>query len=142
MNVDAIILSEAAILTDDNKSLSILRTLNAMSTPGFPANLPSMALSLIIHAHPSERGSTHKLDIKMLNERREVIVRLVEDYPFTLPSGTGPPVGIPLRFHYVHRMVNVQFENPGAYAFEVYVDGTYVAGTAFHIARAEGDGQG
>ena len=56
MNVDAIILSEAAALTDNNKSLSILRTLSTMSSEGFPATLPSLYLSLMIHAHPSEHG--------------------------------------------------------------------------------------
>ena len=142
MNVDAIILSEAAVLTDDGKSLSVLRTFNTMKSPGLPATLRSLTLSLMIHAHPSEHGTTHKVDIKLLNERRELVAEVLKDYPFTLAGGEGMPRGIPIRHYIVHGMVNVQFQGPGAYAFEVFIDGTYAAGTAFYIAQAEGDGQG
>ena len=142
MNVDAIILSEAAVLTDNGKSLSVLRTLNTLSSPGFPATLPLLALSLMIHAHPSEHGTTHKADIKLLNERREMVGEILQGQAFTWAGGERMPKGIPIRHYLVHRMVNVQFEAPGAYAFEVFIDGTYVAGAAFYIAQAEPDGQG
>lgn len=142
MNVDAIILSEAAVLTDNDKSLSILRAFNTMMSPGFPATLPFLALSLIIHAHPSEHGTTHKVDIKLLNERRELVADIQKDQEITLAGGEGMPPGIPIRHYLLSRIVNVQFETPGAYAFEVYIDGTYAAGTAFYIAQVEPDGQG
>ena len=142
MNVDAIILSEAAVLTDQGRSLSILRTMNTLSSTGFPATLPMLALSLVIHAHPSEHGTTHRVDIKLLNERRKVVGEILTDQSFTLAGGDGMPKGIPIRHYLVHRMVNVQFEAPGAYAFEVSIDGTYVAGTAFYIVQIEPAGQG
>ncbi len=142
MNVDAIILSEAAVLTDNDKSLSILRTFNTMRSEGFPAVLPSLTLSLMIHAHPSEHGTTHKVDIKLLNERRELVADIVKDQEFTLAGGEKMPKGIPIRHYLIQGMLQLQFEAPGAYAFEVFIDGTYAAGTAFHIAQAEPDGQG
>ena len=142
MNVDAIILSEAAVLTDGGKSLSVLRTFNTMQTAGFPATLPALTLSLMIHAHPSEHGTTHKVDIKLLNERRELVSEIVKDQPFTLAGGEGMPKGIPIRHYLVSGMVNVQFQAPGAYAFEVFIDGTYAAGTAFYIAQVKPDGEG
>ena len=142
MNVDAIILSEAAVLTDDSTSLSVLKTVNTMKSPGFPATLPSLYLSLMIHAHPSEHGTTHEVSIRLLNERRKLVSDILKDRPFTLAGGEGMPKGIPIRHYLVHGMINTQFGSPGAYAFEVFIDGTYAAGTAFYIAQAEPDGQG
>lgn len=142
MNVDAIILSEAAVLTDGGKSLSVLRTFNTLRTHHFPATLPSLTLSMMIHAHPSEGGSTHMIDIRLLNEKRERVQDILKDQQFTLASPGGPSVGIPIRHYLVNRMVNVEFAAPGAYAFEVFIDGTYAAGTAFYIAQVAPDGQG
>lgn len=134
MNVDAIMLSAAAALTKDNQ-LSVLNVFNSMSATQFPAKVPLMALSLIVHAHHSESGSEHKLDVRVLNEQREIVAEIMKDQAFRFSD--APPVpGIPLRFIHVHVMANVEFVTPGAYAFEVFIDGTYAAGTAFYVGQA------
>ena len=134
MNVDAILLSEAATLSVDNR-LSVLNVFNAMATTQFPAPLPFMALSLIVHAHHSEGGTTHKLDIKVLNEKREIVAEVMKGFSFVFSDKTPTP-GVPLRYTLVHGMMNVQFAAPGSYAFEVFIDGTYAAGTAFHVGQS------
>lgn len=133
MNVDSILLSAAAALTKDNQ-LSVLNVFNSMSAAHFPATVPLMALSLIIHAHHSEAGSEHKLDVRVLNEKREVVAELMKDQVFHFSDATPVP-GIPLRHISVHLMANVRFATPGAYAFEVSIDGTYAAGTAFYVGQ-------
>lgn len=133
MNVDSILLSAAAALTRDNQ-LSVLNVFNSMSAAHFPAKVPLMALSLIIHAHHSEGGSEHKLDVRVLNEKREIVAEIVKDQVFRFSDETPVP-GIPLRFIHLQVMANVQFESPGAYAFEVSIDGTYAAGTAFYVGQ-------
>jgi Family of unknown function (DUF6941) len=138
VNIDAILLSEYAALTDGEQSLTIVRVWNAMASMQFPVVMPSMALSMVVHAHPSEAGTDHKLDIVLKNTKREILAKLVEDLTFTLAGGDGKTSlpGIPIRHYLVHRMVNVQFGSPGSFAFEVFIDGTYHASTAFHIGDA------
>lgn len=135
MNVDAILLSSAASLSQD-KQLSVLGVFNSMAAESFPAVLPLMALSLIVHAHHSEGGSTHKLDVKVLNAKREMIAEVIKGAEFTFSDDTPMP-GIPLRHTFVHLMVNVQFVSPGAYAFEVFIDDTYAAATSFYVGQSE-----
>ena len=134
MNVDAILLSEAATLSS-SLQLSVLNVFNSMGSPGFPATVPIMALSLIVHAHHSEGGKAHKIDIKVLNEKREIVAEVMKGFSFTFSSAPTQP-GIPLRYILVHRMMNVQFTSPGSFAFEVFIDDTYAAGTAFHVGQS------
>jgi hypothetical protein len=44
---------------------------------------------------------------------------------------------MPLRSTYIHRIFNLQFPEPGAYAFEVFIDGTYHAAAALHLRQSE-----
>lgn len=66
MNVDSILISEYATLTPGSQ-LSVLRVFNSLVASSFPATHEWMALSLIIHAHRDEAGTTHDIEIKVIN---------------------------------------------------------------------------
>lgn len=132
MNVDSILLSEYATLTDRSQ-LSVIRVFNQLGAPDFPATQRWMALSLLIHAHRDEAGTEHEIEIRLRNGSGTVDAS-VHKTRFTLVSA-DPPEGMPLRHTYIHQMVNVQFPEEGTYAFEVFIDGTYHASTSLHLER-------
>ncbi|MDP2957604.1 MAG: hypothetical protein Q8N53_14355 [Longimicrobiales bacterium] len=135
MNVDSILISDYATLTDNDQSLTVVRVFNALSAKDFPATKQWMAISLIVHAHRDERGSEHDLEIRVVHATRKPDT-VIHRGKFRLAQGEPPP-GVPLRQIVIHQMVQVAFPDPGAYAFEVYIDGTYHASSVIHLGQAE-----
>ncbi|HUP51810.1 MAG TPA: hypothetical protein VM198_05005 [Longimicrobiales bacterium] len=130
MNVDSILISEFATLTPGNQ-LTVVRTFNSLAATNFPAQRAFLAISLVIHAHRSERGTEHEVEIRVVGPSE---TKPLNTGKFTLPSG-DPPAGMPLRYTYVHQTVGIGFATPGSYAFEVYIDGTYSAASTVHIRQ-------
>lgn len=126
MNVDAILISDYA--TTDSGKLTVVGTFNQFTPQTYPARLPMLCVTVVVHAHHSEAGTDHHARIVLLNERREDVA--VQECPFQLSAGPGVP-GIPLRHITIWRILTPEFHGPGAFAFEVYIDGTYHAGAAF-----------
>lgn len=131
MNVDSILISDYAAVSERG-ALSVFKTFNRIRGEELPAHLPMMCISLIIHAHPSEGGSQHEIEIRLLNSRRKEVVSFPKR-PLQLPPADDIPPGLPLRAVQVQAMMNLKFEEAGPYAFEVYIDGTYHAGAAFYV---------
>ena len=93
-----------------------------------------MFVSLIVHGHPSEGGSEHEVETRLLNSSRETVLTVTKGFSFT----TDEPVpGLPLRHVFIQGLVNLEFQETGPYAFEVYIDGTYHAGAAFYVGLKE-----
>jgi hypothetical protein len=136
MNVDAILVSEYATLTDGGHALTVVRCFTSIATPNLPARLPMMAVSIVIHAHFAERGSEHEYELRLLNQRREQIGG--HQGMFRLPPGGEESKGVPLRHTLVSRFANVVFPEPGPYAFELLIDGTYHAAAAFYVELGHG----
>lgn len=134
MNVDSILLSHFAHAQDG--ALTVYHTFTGTGATQFPAQIPLMALSLIIHGHADEAGTEHEIEIRLLDDDRN----LIEPTPLTRPfrfNDMTPPPGMPLRHTFVQRMQGIAFPKPGTYAFEVYIDGTYHATASFFVAKAE-----
>lgn len=131
MNVDSILISEYAALTDGGM-LTIFRTFNGITSDQAPASIPMMFITLIMHGHSREGGTEHDVELRVVNSRREVIgIASRGSFKFP-PSETADP-GMPLRHTHVAGLFNPSFDEAGPYAFEVYIDGTYHAGAAFYV---------
>ena len=61
MNVDSFLISEFAG-TDAAQSLTVYRTFNQVVTSALPIGLPTLYLSMILHAHPDEAGEARDRD--------------------------------------------------------------------------------
>lgn len=130
MNVDSILISEYATLTPGNQ-LTVIRSFNRLAAPNFPATQPWLAISLVIHAHRDERGSSHEIEIRVTKPEGTDSIHRAE---FTLADGDPPP-GMPLRHTYIHQHINFTFDAAGAYAFEVYIDDTYHAASTLYVSQ-------
>lgn len=138
MNVASILLSQFAHVTDAGE-LTVYRTFRSMAGSSFPARVPLMALSVVIHAHADEAGTEHEMEIRLLDDDRNPIDPTPVTRSFRFQEETPPP-GMPLRHTRVQRIQGVQFPRVGTYAFEVYIDGTYHGTASFFVGRAEEEG--
>lgn len=130
MNVSSIIISDFA--QTENGKLYVIGAFDRIPVTEPPAQLGQMSLSLIIHGHSAEAGSTHSLQIQFLNQRREMMGPPL-DGNFAMPPAEMIVPGIPLRAVLTLTILSPVFPELGAYAFEVYIDGTYHAGAALYV---------
>ncbi|HEV2131997.1 MAG TPA: hypothetical protein VGR27_12875 [Longimicrobiaceae bacterium] len=130
MNVDSILLSDYAQL-DSGGKLTVVGVFNHIARDMAPVSHPQMALSVVVHGHSEEAGTRHTLEIRLLNQRRELVTPEPITAEFALP-GASPP-GLPLRNVTVLNVMQPVFPELGAYAFEIYIDGTYHAGVALYV---------
>lgn len=72
MNVDVILLCEYARIIDGSRLL-IVGTLNRMNVPGVPARLPVVYLAFVVEGHRDLRGTQHEAEVRIVNQRREVV---------------------------------------------------------------------
>jgi hypothetical protein len=130
VNVASIIISDFA--QEDKGKLHLIGAFDRVLVDSPPAVLGQMSLSLIIHGHAAEAGSTHSLQIQLLNQRREMMGPPI-DATFMMPPSELVVPGIPLRVVLVLTILSPAFPEFGAYAFEVYIDGTYHAGASLYV---------
>ena len=134
MNVDSILISQFAVL-DQGLALTVVRTFNHLETAQLPARIPLMSISVLIHAHSSECGTSHHFELVLVSAKQGRITTVVEG-DFVLSAATPLP-GMPLRHEMVFNVMHAEFPTDGPYAFELYIDGTYHAAAAFFIALTE-----
>jgi hypothetical protein len=129
VNVDSVLISDYATVTAGK--LTVVGCFTRIPADSPPVRLVHLSLSVVIHAHASEAGSTHTIEVRLLNARRE-LVRQPYKEEFTLAS-EGILPGIPIRHINVTTLLAPLFTEFGPYAFEVYIDGTYHAAAAFYV---------
>jgi hypothetical protein len=133
LNIDSILLSDYAAITDGGK-LTVIGVFNRIPVTEAPVKIPLLFVSLVIHAHASEAGSSHRVEIAFLNAKREPLRQpLVEEFTFAGPGSIRP--GIPLRYVTAIGLLLPEFPELGPYAFEVLVDGTYHAAASLYVGE-------
>ena len=117
MEIDLALLADAATV-DASGKLNILGIFDRISTSGFPAQHPHIALVLRFTASGKESGS-HSVVIRLSDPEGQEVLSLNGE--ITVPSG---PVGGGGRLA-VPQIVNMErvvFPRPGRYAFEISLD--------------------
>lgn len=120
MDVDLAILADAATVDAAGK-LNILGVFDRISTGGFPAQHPRIALVLRFGASMKEAGN-HRVEIVLRDPDGEEVVRLNGE----IKVGVGPPAeGGRIRVPQVINMERLVFPRAGRYSFDVSVDGEH-----------------
>ncbi len=135
MNVDSILLADYARVGTDGK-LDVVGVFNRIPTDILPATLPFLALSLVVHGHSREGGTSHQIELRLLNGRREPIGTPTTG-EFEFPEASDAYPGLPVRSVKTFLLLQPSFPEYGLYAFEVYIDGTYHAATSFFVGPAD-----
>lgn len=128
MNVDSILISDYATVTANGK-LTVVGVFNRIGPVNLPVRIPLMCISLVIHGHHGEAGAIYQGEIRLINQRREVLTT----QPIEVNFNQEPIVGVPLRHLLVHMVLAPVFEEAGAYAIECYIDDTYMAAASFVV---------
>lgn len=97
-------------------------------------------LSVIIEAHPREAGTSHDLEIRLIDGERKPVLpdAFRSKVTFVEPAGAVP--GMPVRHITTAGIFGVQFPTPGPYAFEAYIDGIYSGSATLYVSQIEARG--
>lgn len=131
MNVDSMLISEFAKVMGGH--LTVVNTFQVAQVEQFPAHLALVFVSAIIHLHPDEAGGEHELELRLLDSSRAVMKKIETKARLGNPPGPRHVQGVPSRHTHVFGIGNVLIPAEGAYAFELYIDGTYSHGAAFGV---------
>jgi hypothetical protein len=135
MEIDLALLADAATV-DASGKLNILGIFDRISTGGFPAQHPHVALVLRFTASAKEAG-THTVAIRLSDPEGKEVLRL--DGEITVPPGSmgdGGRVAVPQ----IINMERIVFPRPGRYAFDISLDGEHQVSVPLflHDARPMG----
>ena len=131
MNVDSILLADYARVGSDGK-LDVVGVFNRIPTDVLPAHLPFLALSLVVHGHSGEGGTSHHIELRLLNGRREPVgAPTTGEFEFPVASAAYP--GLPVRAVKTFLLLHPTFEEYGLYVFEVHINGVYHAAASFYV---------
>lgn len=133
LNVDAVLLSDWASV-DSSGKLTVVGMFNRIGPAKLPIRLRAMCVSVIIRAHHSEAGSSHHLEMRLLNQRRDVVEVLENNFTWGEPEVPG----VPLQHYWLRTILAPEFGEAGAFAFEIFIDGTYHGAVNFTVLEAQG----
>jgi hypothetical protein len=120
MEIDLALLADAATV-DASGKLNILGIFDRISTSGFPAQHPHIALVLRFTASVKESG-THSVVIRLSDpEGKEVLSLNGEIMVPPGSAGAGGRMAVPQ----IINMDRIVFPRPGRYAFDISLDGEH-----------------
>lgn len=120
MDVDLALLADAATV-DASGKLNILGVFDRVTTGQFPARHGRISLVLRFTAGVAEMG-VHEVEIRLRDPKGGEVLRLSGKMELG-PGATAPRNG--MRVPHVLNLDGLVFEMPGAYAFDVAVDGDH-----------------
>lgn len=113
MQLEFAFLCDAATV-DSSGKLNVLGIFDALGGEDFPVRFPRITVVVSCLGLPEERRD-HSLNIRLLSpDGQDVLEPLA--LPVELPTGTA-------RARMIGELLQVQFEEPGPYSFEVELDG-------------------
>lgn len=116
MDVPLALLADYANVTQEGK-LNIMGIFGRLIAPAFPTTHPEMCLVMRFEAGPAERGSTKKVEVKLLDADGRVKFNSSSQIP--IPD---EPTRLTTQIFNILRLQNLQFEKPGSYSFEILVN--------------------
>jgi hypothetical protein len=138
MEIDLALLADAATVDAAGK-LNILGIFDRLSTSGFPAQHPHIALVLRFGASMNEAGD-HTVEIAL---RDPDGVQVFPPMKGGIRVGMGPPMtGGRVRVPQVVNMERIMFNKAGQYSFDVSVDGNHQVSVPLYVHDATPQGRG
>ncbi len=120
MEIDLALLADAATVDAAGK-LNILGVFDRITTSGFPARHPQIALVLRFVASFADRGR-HTVEIRLKDEEGAEVMGVNGEIHV---GASGPDPAARIRIPQVVNLGNLVFPKPGRYAFDVSVDGIH-----------------
>lgn len=116
---------------DNNSKLTVVGTFDSINSKQFPVAHPACSIACRIRFGASETGG-HELKLRLINEEGKEIIQPIEG---NITIGT-PPNGQVATVNVVINFNQLQFEKPGRYSFELYIDGEWRSGLPLFLHQA------
>lgn len=140
MRIDCALICDAATVRE-----GLLHVLGGGVTranrPEFPAPL-GMTLAIRVMIHPTETASEHAMQVLLLAQDGQRVADIGIGFGVSQPDqlAVGEEASLPLTIS----LGNVMLPDPGAYSFELLIDGIHQVSVPFraeHVAMPEGPPQ-
>lgn len=115
---------------DNNSKLTIVGTFDSINAKQFPAQHPACSIACRLRFAASEAGE-HEFKLRLIDAAGKEVVQPVQG---NINIGT-PPNGQLATINMVINFNNLQFERPGRYSFEMYIDGDWKSGLPLFLQQ-------
>jgi len=138
MEVEYAFLADGAQTSSDGKLYVLGGGIDKIFAKTFPAVHPFMSLVLKTKLHPSECEREHTLELELWDPDGNSIGGKVS----AKFSADRQPGGRPAFMQLVLNIVQVRFERPGDYAFQILIDGQHYKSVSFYLEETAGPSTG
>jgi len=125
------LLADGANVTPDGK-LNVLGVFNALGAAKYPVTHPQMFLVVRLETSNAESGMQKKVEIQLSDEDGKKLFAINAN--LTVPKGSP---GAPIRMNHILALNGIQFQKPGNYAFNVFVNGDIKAAVDLKLFQAK-----
>jgi hypothetical protein len=117
---------------DNNSKLTVVGTFDSIHTKQFPAQHPSCAVACRLRFAPKEIGE-HELRLRLLDSDGKEVIQPITGNINIGPSANGnvSTVNLVINFN------QLQFQKPGRYSFELFIDGDWKSGLPLFLHQAQ-----
>lgn len=130
MEIEIFTLSDFA--QDNNSKLTIVGTFDSIHAKQFPIQHPACSVACRLRFGIKEIGS-HDFKLRLIDSSGKELLKPIEGNINigTPPNGQFASVNIVINFN------QLQFEKPGRYSFELYIDGEWESGLPLFLNQID-----
>jgi len=116
---------------DNNSKLTIVGTFDSIHSKQFPVHHPVCSVACRLRFAAKESG-THDFKMRLIDSDSKEIIKPIEgNINIAIPpNGQFSSINIVVNFN------QLQFEKPGRYSFELYIDGDWKSGLPLFLNKA------
>lgn len=121
MEIEIFTLSDFA--QDNNSKLTIVGTFDSIHAKQFPVQHPACAVACRLRFSAKETGA-HDFKLRLINSAGKEIIQPIQGSISVVPPSNGQysTVNVVINFN------QLQFEKPGRYSFELYLNEEWMSG--------------
>lgn len=117
---------------DANGKLTIVGTFDSIYCNQFPANQQICAIALRLRFSEREYGK-HKVRIRLIDQNQKQL----QNFDGEVMVGK-PKLGLTYTsLNFVMRQINLKFDSPGKYSFELFVDDDWRSGLPLNLVQID-----
>lgn len=129
MEIEIFTLSDFA--QDNHSKLTIVGTFDSIHSKQFPCVHPSCTVATRLRFSAKESGN-HDFRLRLIDTNGKELINPIEG-TVNIPA---PQNGQLTSINVVANFVQLKFERPGRYSFELYVDGEWKSGLPLFLQQA------
>jgi adenine specific DNA methylase Mod len=115
---------------DNHSKLTIVGTFDSIQSKQFPCTHPSCSIATRLRFSAKETGN-HDFRLRLIDADGKEMIQAIEGN-ISIPA---PANGLLTSINVVANFVQLKFEKPGRYSFELYIDGEWKSGLPLFLQK-------